>query len=155
MSEEPRYRVAERSFIDNKLIEPGGEVIFTGEPGKHLQPLNPAAEKAFAAAEKKRAAEQGRSAGDEGVFKVVRTGADLESPFSAANPPPGDGESKRGSHRRTAEREAHPNPQANRPADPQAEVGPTEDEVDGPKATEKAHKATAKAKEHDDGAEFS
>ena len=49
MSEQPRYRVAERSFIDNVLVEPGGEVTYTGEPGEHLQPLNASAEKAVAA----------------------------------------------------------------------------------------------------------
>lgn len=155
MSEQPRYRVAERSFIDNVLVEPGGEVTYTGEPGEHLQPLNASAEKAVAAAKKKRAAEQGRSAGDEGKFTVVRTGKDLESPFDPANPPEGDGEGKRGSRRRTAERPAHPNPQANRPGDPQAEVGPTEDEVDGPKATEKAQKEAEQAKDSDKGDEFS
>lgn len=32
-----RYRVKETSFIDNKLVEAGAEIEFTGEPGSNLE----------------------------------------------------------------------------------------------------------------------
>lgn len=148
----PRYRVNTRSFIGEHLIEAGGEVEYDGVPGTNLDPLDAAAKKAVTKAEAERRKARGLPAkddadGDDG-FTVIRTGKDLESPFDPANPPPADGESRRGEHRPQEDRPAHPNPQANRPGDPQPEVGPTEDEVDGPKATEKAAKNATEARKN-------
>lgn len=44
--EEPRYRVLAKSFINNGIVEEGAEVVFHGEPGENLEPLNDAAVKA-------------------------------------------------------------------------------------------------------------
>lgn len=148
----PRYRVNTRSFIGEHLLEAGAEVEYDGVPGTNLDPLDAAAKKAVTKAEAERRKARGLPAkddadGDDG-FTVIRTGKDLESPFDPANPPPGDGESRRGEHRPQEDRPAHPNPQANRPGDPQPEVGPTEDEVDGPKATEKAAKNATEARKN-------
>ena len=147
----PRYRVNTRSFIGEHLVEEGGEVEYDGVPGTNLDPLDAAAKKAVTKAEAERRKARGLPAdtdADDDGFKIIRTGKDLESPFDPANPPPGDGESRRGEHRPQEDRPAHPNPQANRPGDPQPEVGATEDEVDGPKATEKAAKNAAEARKN-------
>lgn len=120
----PRYRVNTKSFINNMLLDEGAEVEYDGKPGSNLDPIDASAKRAKAKAEGK--------ADSDGEFTVLETGKDLESPFTPANPPPGDGESRKGSHDGQ-----HPNPMANRPADPQAEVGPTADQVD-PKAVDKS-----------------
>jgi len=46
MSENPRYEVLEKSFIDGALLEVGTEIEFGGVPGSRLRPLNAAAEAA-------------------------------------------------------------------------------------------------------------
>jgi hypothetical protein len=35
-----KYRVMEKSFINNALVEEGTEIEFDGEPGPNLQPLS-------------------------------------------------------------------------------------------------------------------
>lgn len=140
----PRYRVNTRSFINDMLIEEGGEVEYNGIPGSNLDPIDAAAKRAKAKAEGK------ADSDDEGEFTVIDPGKDLESPFTPANPPPGDGESRKGSHDGE-----HPNPMADRPGDPQAEVGPTRDQVD-PKgvAKSKAEHEKAKANGPKDGSDL-
>lgn len=147
----PRYRVNTRSFIADQLVEEGGEIDYEGVPGSNLDPLDKAGEKAKKAAEDLRKKAAGTTVtttvsretpqldapAEEAV--VVRKGDDLTSPFTAANPRPGDGESRILEHG-----DQHPNPQADRPADPQPEVGPTEAQVDL-KAAEKVVKDHAKA----------
>ena len=55
--QEARYRVRELSYIDNRLVDAGEEVVYDGLPGSNLEPLNDAAEAAAAAkAEKQRRA---------------------------------------------------------------------------------------------------
>lgn len=110
-----QYRVNKRSFINNGLVEEGGIVEYDGIPGSNLDPMDAAAKKAKAKAEGKKPND-----GD-GEFTVIDQGKNLETPFSAANPPPGDGESRRGEHTPGEV----PNPMADRPADAQPEVGPT------------------------------
>lgn len=39
----PRYLVLAQSYIDNRLLEAGSEVVYYGVPGKALRPLNAAA----------------------------------------------------------------------------------------------------------------
>lgn len=53
----PRYRVLEKSFLNNRIHEEGAEVEFDGNPGSNLEPLDAAARKAvaeYAAAKKAR-----------------------------------------------------------------------------------------------------
>lgn len=54
-----RYRVLERSFIDNRLVEPGEEVEYEGLPGHNLEPLDKAAKAAAAKAPRPEDAEPG------------------------------------------------------------------------------------------------
>jgi hypothetical protein len=42
----PKYRVKEKSFINNVLHEAGAEIEFNGIPGKNLEPLDGEARKA-------------------------------------------------------------------------------------------------------------
>jgi hypothetical protein len=46
----PRYIVLEKSFIDNRIVEPGEEVEYATKPGSNLQLIEeePAADKAAA-----------------------------------------------------------------------------------------------------------
>lgn len=46
--EQPLYRVLARSFIGNSIVEEGAEVVYHGEPGSNLEPLNDVAERAKA-----------------------------------------------------------------------------------------------------------
>ncbi|EBZ4662833.1 hypothetical protein EBJ67_08405 [Salmonella enterica subsp. enterica serovar Bovismorbificans] len=55
--EKARYRVLRLSHIHNNLWPEGSEIEYDGEPGTALEPLNEAAEKAKAAAMKKRGLE--------------------------------------------------------------------------------------------------
>lgn len=149
----PRYRVNQLSYIGDQLVQEGGEIEYDGVPGDNLDPLDKAAEKAKkGAADAKAKAmsskrttiiEEGRIGErvEPAEATVVRKGDDLESPFTPANPPPGDGESRLGEHG-----EDHPNPTAVRPADSQPEVGPTETQVD-PKAVDKLREQHDKAAE--------
>lgn len=38
----PKYRVTERSFVGNALVEAGTEIEYAGEPGPNLEPIDPA-----------------------------------------------------------------------------------------------------------------
>lgn len=42
----PQYRVTEKSFINNALREPGEVIDFDGIPGRNLEPMDKAAQKA-------------------------------------------------------------------------------------------------------------
>lgn len=55
--EKAKYRVLRLSHIHNNLWPEGSEIEYDGEPGSALEPLNAAAEKAKAAALKKRGIE--------------------------------------------------------------------------------------------------
>ncbi|GJA00441.1 hypothetical protein ECV0102_07890 [Enterobacter cloacae] len=55
--EKAKYRVLRLSHIHNNLWPEGSEIEYEGEPGSALEPLNAAAEKAKAAALKKRGVE--------------------------------------------------------------------------------------------------
>ena len=39
----PKYRLVEPAFIDDRLWEAGTEIEFSGKPGEHMIPLDPAA----------------------------------------------------------------------------------------------------------------
>lgn len=41
----PKYRLTERSYINDKLLEVDEEIEFSGIPGPHMEPLNAAAKK--------------------------------------------------------------------------------------------------------------
>lgn len=41
-----RYRVLEKSFINNSVVEAGAEVDYEGEPGRNLELIEPAKKKA-------------------------------------------------------------------------------------------------------------
>lgn len=47
----PRYRVLETSYIGERIVEAGAEVEYDGRPGKNLEPIDKAAEKAKREAE--------------------------------------------------------------------------------------------------------
>jgi hypothetical protein len=138
----PRYRVNTKSFIANNLVEEGAEIEYDGIPGSNLDPLDKAAENAIRAARTK------QPRGGKGEATLLRTGRDLNSPFSGSDE---DGEGHRdedpGNDRGVS------NPQGRR-ADPQPEVGPTEAGVD-PKAAKaaaaKARKAAEKGEELREG----
>lgn len=55
--EKAKYRVLRLSHIHNNLWPEGSEIEYDGEPGSALEPINTAAEKAKAAALKKRGLE--------------------------------------------------------------------------------------------------
>lgn len=55
--EKAKYRVLRLSHIHNNLWPEGSEIEYDGEPGSALEPINAAAEKAKAAALKKRGIE--------------------------------------------------------------------------------------------------
>jgi len=55
--EKAKYRVLRLSHIHNNLWPEGSEIEYDGEPGSALEPINAAAEKAKAAALKKRGLE--------------------------------------------------------------------------------------------------
>lgn len=46
VSEEPRYKVLEKSFIDGALVDAETEITFHGIPGSKLEPVNDAAKAA-------------------------------------------------------------------------------------------------------------
>lgn len=41
-----RYRVLEKSFINNSVVEAGEEVEYDGEPGRNLELIEPETKKA-------------------------------------------------------------------------------------------------------------
>lgn len=43
MSDTPRYRLDTRTFIAPQLLEKGTEILWDGEPGPHMVPVNEAA----------------------------------------------------------------------------------------------------------------
>lgn len=45
-----KYRVLEKSFIDNKIVEEGSEIEYDGFPSKNLEPLDKAAKQLSAQA---------------------------------------------------------------------------------------------------------
>lgn len=51
-----RYRVLEKSFINNHLVEANAEVDYDGEPGTNLQPLDAPEPPAPVKAKKEKAA---------------------------------------------------------------------------------------------------
>lgn len=46
-----KYRVLEKSFIGNSLVEAGAEIEYEGLPSANLEPLDKAADKAAKAAQ--------------------------------------------------------------------------------------------------------
>jgi len=38
--EPPRYKLLERAYIDDKLLEEGTEIVYEGVPGYHMDPVN-------------------------------------------------------------------------------------------------------------------
>lgn len=42
----PRYKVLERSYIDNRIVEAGAIITFDGKPGANLQLVEDAPRKA-------------------------------------------------------------------------------------------------------------
>ena len=54
LSEIPRFKLLEKSFIDGALLDEGTEIEFSGIPGSRLEPLNDAAKLAKEIAEKRK-----------------------------------------------------------------------------------------------------
>lgn len=54
-----RYRVLEKSYINDRLVETGEEVEYEGLPGHNLEPLDKAAKAAAAKAPRAEDAEPG------------------------------------------------------------------------------------------------
>ncbi len=83
-----RYKVKEKSFIDNRIVEAGEEIEHDGIPHNNLEPLDKPAEKAATgkAAADKASAER---------MKDAALGADLNDPNykGAARPEQGAGQS--------------------------------------------------------------
>lgn len=42
--EVPQYKLTEPAYIDDKYLEAGAAIYFTGVPGAHMHPLNDAAQ---------------------------------------------------------------------------------------------------------------
>lgn len=70
----PKYRVLELSFINERLVQPGEEIDFNGDPGSNLEPLcdeGRAAVVAYAEKEKTRVAKMidqyGPASGQSGI----------------------------------------------------------------------------------------
>jgi hypothetical protein len=39
----PKYKLTERAYIDDALLEAGAEIEYVGVPGHHMEPVNDAA----------------------------------------------------------------------------------------------------------------
>jgi hypothetical protein len=74
----PKFRVLEKSFIDNSIAEEGKIVEYTGVPGANLEPVDDAA-MALAAQ-----APQGINAGDLARQKVAAAAGDPDATEAAA-----------------------------------------------------------------------
>jgi hypothetical protein len=74
----PKYRVTERSFINNSLVEEGATVEYDGVPGPNLEPIN---NEAIAAKEEaaKGLGTRNVSVGDMTRQKVAVIGGDPEA----------------------------------------------------------------------------
>ncbi|EOX8473424.1 TPA: hypothetical protein ACXZX0_000443 [Salmonella enterica] len=68
VSEIPRFKLLEKSFIDGALLDEGAEIEFSGIPGSRLEPLNDAAR---AAKNKGRECSKKSELPDNGVALVV------------------------------------------------------------------------------------